>query len=417
MNRSLKPFLAVAAVAVLLASPSIHAQIKSIYDTSEEGVSGVTSLMSAVASGDVNGVKFFTKSGTSLINQKNLGGATALHLACREGNFEIVKVLVDSGADVNVADNEGWTALMRAAMAGDKNSVDLLLTTKDVQAAATNSMGESALIHAIYSNCNECLSSMFTKYDFVKLGDLNALRTQLSDAFVAAKNRDNQMAQDMISAYLNRLPQDSSGENKQAAPTTKQAPTTTGQGKKFIFKSDGQVTSVVETELTPMIVKPNKSALVTTQPSQQQGSKSFASKFKLIVGEQGKSRKNSKKIGVTKSENSESSVVLEKSEKVEDVVIETAPTTTGSVYKFNRGPEGKIIKRKAIKKKELSSSASTTAAAPVAIEQAAPVVVELAKPAEDAVVTKPAAGATSKIIDPAPVAPVPAPVLAAPATK
>ncbi|MBU6139940.1 MAG: ankyrin repeat domain-containing protein [Proteobacteria bacterium] len=415
MNRLFsKSFFAVVAMTALLASPSIHAQIKNVYDSGEESISGITSLMSAVSSGDVDGVKFFAKSGPAVINQRNLGGATALHLACREGNFEIVKILVDGGADINLADNEGWTPLMRAALVGDKNSVDLLLT-KGAKADAINSVGESALIHAAYSSCNECLISMFKNYDFSKFMDLDNLKAQLSDAFVAAKNRDNQVAQDIINAALNCLPKENLVANLPEKADAQQEKTSVQQGKKFVFKPDGKIVSVVESDL-PSITKPSKFKSVTQAPKQQE-EMPFVSKFKLIIGEQGKIRTKKNLSKVIKVEDNKSSVVLEKDRKVEESVIKTEPSATGSIYKFSRGPEAKIIKRKPIKKKEITSSPKEE---PLVKNQESKISdSQLAKPAEAPtapVVNKaPVAGATSKIINPAPtsqeVAPAPAPVV------
>ncbi len=189
--------------AVFFTTP-ILAQIENIYDAQSDQVAGINALMSAVANNDVNGARFFSKAGRALVNQKNLGGATALHLACRENNFEIIKILVESGADVNAVDNEGWTPLMRAALAGNKDSINLLLD-KGAQGNYINSIGESAIIHAALSNCTDCLDVMFEKFNFAKLMDIQLLKEQLTNAFIIARNHENEVLQGILESYLDRV--------------------------------------------------------------------------------------------------------------------------------------------------------------------------------------------------------------------
>ena len=355
MNRYLKLFFIAIAGACLLASPSIHAQIKNIYNSSEEDVAGITSLMSAVISGDIDGVKFFAKSGAELVNQKNIGGATPLLLACREGNLEIAKILIDNGANINATDNEGWTPLMRAALAGKKDVVDLLMT-KDTQAAAVNSIGESAIFHATSSDCNECLSSMFRKFNFIKFMDISLLKNQLTDSFTIAKNHDNQVAQNILSSYLDRVTKASSlasgaiDQDKQllasdSSTATEKKPVNVTE---FILKTDGKkVKTTKVVDASPLLE--SKKKLTEGGLSQQE---ILAKKFKLIVGEETKH-----KIGVVKSEESEARFVLiEKNVKddasvaVEEISLAQSAPIGSEIYKLNRGPEGKLIKRRPIKK-------------------------------------------------------------------
>ena len=63
-------FLLVAGVA--LNSGSLLAQINNFYNKSTSQDGDITSLMSAVINNDVDGVRFFSKSGQSLVNQKNI---------------------------------------------------------------------------------------------------------------------------------------------------------------------------------------------------------------------------------------------------------------------------------------------------------------------------------------------------------
>ncbi len=353
MSRYLKLFLVAIAGTSLLASPSIHAQIKNIYNSSEEDVAGITSLMSAVISGDIDGVKFFAKSGPDLVNQKNIGGATPLLLACREGNLEIVKILIDNGANINVTDNEGWTPLMRAALAGKKDVVDLLMT-KDTQAAAINSIGESAIFHATSSDCNECLSSIFRKFNFIKFMDISLLKNQLTDSFTIAKNHDNQVAQNILGSYLDRVTKASSLASGAIDQDKQVLASDSSNVTEFVFKTNGKkVKTTKVVDASPLFE--SKKKLTEEDLSQQE---IFAKKFKLIIGAEGKLVNKSKnKIAVVKSEESEAEFVLiEKNAKdvvfevVEEIAVVQSAPIGSEIYKFNRGPEGKLIKRRAIKK-------------------------------------------------------------------
>lgn len=374
-----RPYLIVATAAVIFASSSIYAQIKNIYDSTEDNISGITSLMSAVASNDINGVKFFAKAGPASINQKNFGGATALHIAAREGNLEIAKILIENGANVNAVDNEGWTPLMRSSLAANKEIVDLLLS-KNTQAELLNFSKESAIFHAASSDCNDCLGLLFEKFNFVQFMDIDSLRTQLTNSFVVARNHENQVAQDMISAYLDRVYKITSAnvsKNPEKIETEK-------NGKKFVFKSDGEKTIVTE-ELpqAPVNIIKNKENTFTQKELENTSSeapKNSLIKFKFVVGEQGKYHK--KTVKIVNDKESEGAIsenmavinpqkkdpvtfVFKKTKPIKDeVIVETAAPINGMIYKFKSGPSGKKIKRKIEKKTEIkpiNTSLSTSA--------------------------------------------------------
>lgn len=304
----IKPYLVFSIVIIALISPSIYAQIKNIYDAKDDNASGITSLMSAVASNDVSGVKFFAKAGPALVNQKNLGGATALHIAAREGNFEIVKILIDYGADVNSVDNENWTPLMRASISANKEIVDFLLT-KGAQGSILNSSKESVLVHATSSDCNDCLSLLFEKFNFLQSMDVDALKSQLADAFVIARNHENQVAQDMIAAYLDRVSELAKASQQQSV---------------------------------------NEETMISKKPYAGEAKKGFGlkspknasgSKFKF-VGKQEKlsDEASEEKIVITKDE-------APKDSQFKEVAIESVSTAKGKIYKFKVGPVGQKISK------------------------------------------------------------------------
>lgn len=159
----------------LVFSGKILAQIQSLYNPTTEEFAGISSLMSAVANNDVNGAKFFSKAGALVINQRNKGGATALHIASREGNLDIVKILVENGANLNIADAEGYTPIMRAAIVGNAAVVEFLLS-KGAKAGLINTLNESALIHAVQSKCNDCLNLIIDKGNLINTMDILVLK-------------------------------------------------------------------------------------------------------------------------------------------------------------------------------------------------------------------------------------------------
>ncbi len=181
-----------------------YAQVETVYDDKINDLTDVTALMSAVVNNDLVGVRFFSKSARSDINQPNLGGATALHLACRDGNFEIAKILIENGANINLADKEGWTPLMRAALAPNKKLVSLLLENK-VDATRLNIVGESAILHATTSDCDSCLQEMFDNFDFIEFVNSDLLKDQLTEAFIISKNHDNLAIQNILEKYLDKV--------------------------------------------------------------------------------------------------------------------------------------------------------------------------------------------------------------------
>ena len=61
------------------------------------------------------------------VNYKTEEGITALGRASVRGDSESVRLLLEHGADVNVRDNEGWTPLMFASSFRNKKVVKVLL--------------------------------------------------------------------------------------------------------------------------------------------------------------------------------------------------------------------------------------------------------------------------------------------------
>lgn len=196
--------LIIAFVVILLFfaySHKIWAQIESLYNSSTDQFAGISTLMSATANNDIEGVKFFSEAGPSVINQRNKGGATSLHIACREGNFDIVKILIENGANLNVVDNEGWSPLMRASLVGNEKIVEILLKN-GAKAHLLNSLNESALIHATTAKCTQCINQIIENGNLIKNMDILSLKSQIADAFLVARSQENKQSQGVLEAFL-----------------------------------------------------------------------------------------------------------------------------------------------------------------------------------------------------------------------
>eukprot|EP00043_Microstomoeca_roanoka_P007355 m.70830 g.70830 ORF g.70830 m.70830 type:complete len:177 (+) comp13792_c1_seq6:152-682(+) len=95
------------------------------------------SLIGAASRNDLKAVKMLLDKGADP-SQRSASGYTALHYFARKGNMEAVNLLLDRGADVNAATTMGRsTPLHRAVCAGNLAMIDLLvrrgadLTTAD----------------------------------------------------------------------------------------------------------------------------------------------------------------------------------------------------------------------------------------------------------------------------------------------
>ncbi|KAG8539619.1 hypothetical protein GDO81_020628, partial [Engystomops pustulosus] len=90
------------------------------------------------------------------------GGQTALMLGVSHGRSDMVKVLLDCGADVNLAAEDGETALIIACQVGNVELVRLLLSHPNCDPELTDKAGNSALsivLEAAHSEIAELLQA------------------------------------------------------------------------------------------------------------------------------------------------------------------------------------------------------------------------------------------------------------------
>eukprot|EP00427_Karlodinium_veneficum_P022469 CAMPEP_0169106144 /NCGR_PEP_ID=MMETSP1015-20121227/24180_1 /TAXON_ID=342587 /ORGANISM="Karlodinium micrum, Strain CCMP2283" /LENGTH=410 /DNA_ID=CAMNT_0009167565 /DNA_START=55 /DNA_END=1288 /DNA_ORIENTATION=+ len=141
---------------------------------------GETALMKACKEGQTDVIQYLLeaslaqkKKGTTLpgsdaqksfaaekkraIDAKDDEGVTALMKAAEQGEGDVVRMLLEEGASIDLKDDEGWNVLMWAALAGDLEVCDMLIRTHGLPADYTTEKGETALMKAAANgHCEVC---------------------------------------------------------------------------------------------------------------------------------------------------------------------------------------------------------------------------------------------------------------------
>ena len=85
------------------------------------------------------------------LNVRNENGDTPLNVAADNGRAASARLLIDAGADINISDNNQWTALHTAAYFGYNDIVDALIKRPDVNLNVRNEDGDTPLHSAAWS--------------------------------------------------------------------------------------------------------------------------------------------------------------------------------------------------------------------------------------------------------------------------
>jgi len=88
---------------------------------------GATALYKAAKAGHDDIVEFLLSKGADVNARTALSRSTPLHQAAKAGYTEIARQLIEHDADVNARDHHQDTPLCRAAEAGNRRTVELLL--------------------------------------------------------------------------------------------------------------------------------------------------------------------------------------------------------------------------------------------------------------------------------------------------
>ncbi|KAG8373984.1 hypothetical protein BUALT_Bualt11G0083400 [Buddleja alternifolia] len=91
----------------------------------------------AARKGDLRMILRLLENGAS-INGRDQNGWTALHRAAFKGRVDVARALIEKGIDVNAKDEEGYTALHCAVEAGQVDAVELLVKKRADFEARTN---------------------------------------------------------------------------------------------------------------------------------------------------------------------------------------------------------------------------------------------------------------------------------------
>lgn len=124
----------------------IEKALSALKNSNIQDPNGYTPLMIAAHNGHLEAVRLFIRADADLNIQENKNLLTALMLANAHNHTEIMQELLKAGADVNKQDNLGGTALIKAAIMGNKKHIILLL---NANANPHIQMHDARIIHDV----------------------------------------------------------------------------------------------------------------------------------------------------------------------------------------------------------------------------------------------------------------------------
>jgi ankyrin repeat protein len=100
-------------------------------------------LVEAIENGNVDVVKRLIEEGVNVNLSRN--GVTPLMLAASKGHAEIAEVVLQAGVNINAKDDDGWTALHKAAFDQAGTAIIELLMQSGIDVSAQNNAKKTAL--------------------------------------------------------------------------------------------------------------------------------------------------------------------------------------------------------------------------------------------------------------------------------
>ena len=134
-------------------------------------MSQVQTFLDAARHGNVEVVQALLSHGVD-VNVADQDGQTALFAAAKQGNVEVVQALLSHGVDVNVTDQVSQTALFPAARHGNVEVVQALLS-HGVDVNVADQDGQTALFAAVASGDLEITTSLLKCGAIASVVDIN----------------------------------------------------------------------------------------------------------------------------------------------------------------------------------------------------------------------------------------------------
>ena len=134
---------------------------------------GWSTLIRAADYGQLDVFKLLLKRGAEP-RHGTIGDRIPLHFAAEGGHAEMVELLLDQPkVDINFKDQQGQTAVFKAAYQGREEVVSLLLQQKDIDVNAASNDGFTPLLQAIFGDYNKIIRLFLARPEL----DVNASDT------------------------------------------------------------------------------------------------------------------------------------------------------------------------------------------------------------------------------------------------
>ncbi len=170
---------------------------------------GLSALSAAAAEGHSSVIRLLAHTGKADINISDLSGRTPIFYAVEQNQVDALRALVSLGANTNAQDNNGVTALMRAAAKNRQDCVDNLLRQKGIDPNLKDLQDRTALIYSVYAEDLEPAKSLLKAGADLNLAD----STQNTPLMSAIKAKNDRMALYFIQQGADLTRSNTAGEN------------------------------------------------------------------------------------------------------------------------------------------------------------------------------------------------------------
>lgn len=156
--------------------------------------------MNAVYQNDAEATRVFLRSGAN-VNEQNLAGVSSLHIGAKNNSVKAVKVLIEYKAILDIRDDELWTPLMRACLNKNPKIVELLINN-GANIWLTNQFNENALMHAVMSDCIECIYIIKDNYKKNNY-NVNKVISEINKSLNIVYKKENKKMEEVLNDLYN----------------------------------------------------------------------------------------------------------------------------------------------------------------------------------------------------------------------